>query len=181
LEFHLNIIHVFMPCEIRVEVVQGIRLSLSCKTPPSMQQQWIFPNDSSLKNHNTHIHTCFSFSFFAKLFKNTKHVSQGLHLLYCLFGSLFLYLNFTIRDSEAKHDRKGTEWVQPPIWGTVLSKLYTEPVHVPWPASGSQLIPRAISLRNSRADIFKSGGAPCMYLEGVQFLYRKIVLYHRRW
>jgi hypothetical protein len=27
-----------------------------------------FSNDSSLKNHNSHIYACFSFFFFAKLF-----------------------------------------------------------------------------------------------------------------
>jgi hypothetical protein len=56
-----------IPCEIRVEVVQGIDL-LQLVNTTLFATTMDFSKDSSLKNHNTHIHTCYSFSFFAILF-----------------------------------------------------------------------------------------------------------------
>jgi hypothetical protein len=56
-----------MQCEIKVEVAQGIDF-LQVVITTFYATTMDFSKDSSLKNHNSHIHTYFSFFFFAILF-----------------------------------------------------------------------------------------------------------------
>jgi hypothetical protein len=51
-----------MPCGIKVEVAQGIDF-LQVVNTTFYATTMDFSKDSSLKNHNSHIHTCFSFFF----------------------------------------------------------------------------------------------------------------------
>jgi hypothetical protein len=91
-----------MPCEIRVEVVQGIDF-LQVVNTTLYATTMDFSNDSSLKNHNSYIHTDFSFLSFAKLFisncyckKNSKH--DFFKVYTCCIAYLvhygFLYLRY---------------------------------------------------------------------------------------
>jgi hypothetical protein len=96
-----------MPCRIKVEVTHGIDF-LQVVNTTFYATTMDFSKDSSLKNHNPYIHTCFSFSFlqnylflianvrkilninFSRFTPTALLISQGLHLLY---GFLYLIMN----------------------------------------------------------------------------------------
>jgi hypothetical protein len=56
-----------MPCGIKVEVAHGIDF-LQVVNNTLYATTMGFSKYSSLKNHNSHIHSCFFFFFFAILF-----------------------------------------------------------------------------------------------------------------